>query len=159
MIDWIEKFILLTYISIVVTKSKATLRKILWKTSYLLGCDTHWRGRNWQVILLRQSSITWQRGNDGSWIIMELIKYSHELCLIQSTSRSCPQGVSGFPAALSTQSVRDVHSRGSRSGQRAREWSTAAHKKDHLTSSTDVIYVLKVRKKHIGGYFVVFSRT
>jgi len=43
-----------------------------------------------------------------------------------------------------------VHSRGSRSGQRARDWSTAAHAdEDHLTSSTDDISVLKVRKKHL----------
>lgn len=68
---------------------------------YALTCEELAR----LVILLRQSSIAWQRGNDEK-IIMELIKYSHELSLIPSTSRSCPQGVSGFPAALSTVSAR-----------------------------------------------------
>lgn len=76
--------------------------------------------------------------------MLELIKYCHELSLIPSSARS-------------SHSVRAaVHSRGSRSGQRARDWSTAAHaEEDHFTSSTDVnvlkvyLYVLKVRKKPI----------
>lgn len=82
----------------------------------------------------------WWRNHNGTDKVQSraLSNPVHIAQLPRRESRASPQH--------SVQSVRDAHSRGSRSGQRASEWSTAAHTKDHLTSSTDVIYVLKVRK-------------
>lgn len=120
------------------------------------GCDTRGIGRQ-TVILLRQSSTAWQRGSDEE-IIMELIKYSHELSLIPSTSRSCPQGVSGFPAALGTVSARRSLARVTLGPEGERVVNSSTHE-GPLNVKHRCHLRPKGEEKHIGGCFVVFSRT